>query len=108
MEENDITEPHCQFQEHSNLKGVSKEEEEDEEGEDNYDVNMGKNDEDENEDDVEEYEIDLEYLLTKSQYEDEEGNVFIYEQGEQIFLGLEELQMLDDFARQKEYMMLQA
>lgn len=58
----------------------------------NLDVKRGLDAEvEEEEEEVEEYEIDLDHLLTKSQYEDEEGNVFIVEDGQQIFLGEEEL-----------------
>ena len=49
----------------------------------------------------EEYEMDLDYLLGKSLYEEEDGTVFILENNEKIFLSTEDVAMIDEYARQK-------
>jgi len=45
--------------------------------------------------------MDLDYLLGKSLYEEEDGTVFILENNEKIFLSTEDVAMIDEYARQK-------
>ncbi|EAR82444.2 IQ calmodulin-binding motif protein (macronuclear) [Tetrahymena thermophila SB210] len=64
------------------------------------DYNNSHNQEGEGEEEFEEYEIDFEQLLMKDKYQDEEGNIFIIENGDKIYLGEEEIEALNEYAAQ--------